>query len=1160
MWSLRLFRYALLGLFMFIATTIASASPQDFNTLLAKGNQYYNTGQYKKAIEVCDSMLQFLRSGIGTETVIYSDVLTSMANCYTGLQDYNEAIELHSEAMTIRKKVLGDSNPKYIASLKSIAANYLMINDYGKAIESLSIVADFYLNYLGENHLDYAMSLNFLSHCYYMLGEYTKAIELGTKAQIIYESKHGENNSENYASLLSDLAGCYSEIGKYGKAIELETHTLKIRNDVLGENHLDYVRSLYNLAFYYSKVSNSLNAINLLSQALVILENNQGKNDSIYVSSIELLATIYSEQGDFSKALELHLQALEIYRQTVGENHPVFAKALSNMGRTYYYLGIYPKAIELQMQALEIYKQTNGDNNSDYALLLNNLAGIYTDLGEYSKAIELQTQAQEIYKQTIGKNHPEYARSLSSLGFTYCSLGDYYKALELGFNSMKIYEDALGENNPDYASALYLITSSYFGLGDYDKAIELGKKAATIYKQTYGENHSNYAAALGLLALCYNHLGNFDNAIDFGIQTTDIFRQVKGEHHPDYALSLQQLAIYYTGLGDFRNADFFATKALKIQKDFIGENDISYAMSLYILALIKYMSNENIKEGVDYYRMSINCFHNYVFKLLAQLPGKGRNSFWNKNSIVFQLYPMFVSMAPTDFFLGDLYDRSCIFAKGLLLSTETEMRRLLLDSGDNETVSKFEQLQATRTRLNKLYEQPIAERSVSTDSLEIVAERLEMELVNQSQVYGDFMHNLKLTWRDVQAKLGDKDVAVEFMSFPVMGDTTQYIALTVKKGYDAPHLVRLFSDQHLQAIKSSYYKKPELSRLVWGKMADELDGVEKIYFSPSGELYNIAIESMPHWADSCMMSDRFNLYRLSSTRELAINRSETKSSGAVIYGGIQFDTDVANMGAPQQGNGVNSYIAYRSFKPDYETSRSNWAYLPGTLVEANQVNAILKDAKKTQVKLISGEHATETSFKQLSGQKNRILHIATHGFYYTESTAERKNKMDKLRFLLMDDKQQGFVEDKAMTRSGLLFAGAQNTFNGVEIPAGIDDGVLTAQEISQLDLRGLDLLVLSACKTGLGEIKGDGVFGLQRGFKIAGAQTIMMSLRAVDDDATKDMMIQFYKALVSGKTKREAFIQAQQYIKDHDSEYIYKSSDLREQFPHWAAFILLDAM
>ncbi len=135
---------------------------------------------------------------------------------------------------------------------------------------------------------------------------------------------------------------------------------------------------------------------------------------------------------------------------------------------------------------------------------------------------------------------------------------------------------------------------------------------------------------------------------------------------------------------------------------------------------------------------------------------------------------------------------------------------------------------------------------------------------------------------------------------------------------------------------------------------------------------------------------------------------------------------------------------------------------------------------------------------------------------------------------------------------------AQNTLNGTEIPAGVDDGVLTAQEIAQLDLRGLDLLVLSACQTGLGDVGGDGVFGLQRGFKKAGARTIMMSLREVDDEATRDMMIQFYNAYAQGQSKRDAFLHAQQYLKDHDDEYYYGSISERATQPHWAAFILLD--
>jgi CHAT domain-containing protein len=262
------------------------------------------------------------------------------------------------------------------------------------------------------------------------------------------------------------------------------------------------------------------------------------------------------------------------------------------------------------------------------------------------------------------------------------------------------------------------------------------------------------------------------------------------------------------------------------------------------------------------------------------------------------------------------------------------------------------------------------------------------------------------------------------------------------------------------------------------------------------------------------------------------------------------------MGTPRTDTGT--LLAQRGFVADSTTYRGGgWPYLKGTLEEADEVCEILKHSK-TKVSKITGTDATETTLKDLSGKRKRMLHIATHGFYWSETDARRQKRREGMRFLNMGDAQANYVEDKAMTRSGLLFSGAENTFSGVEIPAGVDDGVLTAQEISRLDLRGLDLLVLSACQTGLGEITGDGVFGLQRGFKKAGARTIVMSLWSVSDNATKDLMTQFYTALAAGKNKRQAFAEAQRYLKEHDSDYGYFPSSLRLRRPHWAAFIMLD--
>ena len=210
----------------------------------------------------------------------------------------------------------------------------------------------------------------------------------------------------------------------------------------------------------------------------------------------------------------------------------------------------------------------------------------------------------------------------------------------------------------------------------------------------------------------------------------------------------------------------------------------------------------------------------------------------------------------------------------------------------------------------------------------------------------------------------------------------------------------------------------------------------------------------------------------------------------------------------------------------------------------------------------SGEAATETTFKNLSGEKKKILHIATHGFYWTEEKAQKKNVSF---YSPREEDNNNDTLDNAMTRSGLLFSGANLTFERKPIPNEKDDGVLTAQEVSYLDLRGLDLVVLSACQSGRGDISGEGVFGLQRGFKMAGAQSIIMSLWKVNDYATQAMMTEFYRAYASGKSTREAFLIAQKFVKEHDSDYTYSSDEdedqkLRKTQPNWAAFILLDAL
>ena len=936
------------------------------------------------------------------------------------------------------------------------------------------------------------------------------------------------------------------ETGNIEAEFEGYRQLLRLYKEIEGDVSQDTVYAVLETGYasLYYQIGDYNSSISLLVNASQIFESVLGYYHSINASLLANIASCYSGLCDYQKAIEVGIQALEICRVVKGEDHLDYASLLGKIAGYYTSLNDNTKAIELLILASEIQKNKLGDEHPDYATSLSNLAILYSNNGDYTKAIELGTQALEIRKNTLGGKHPSYASSLNNLAFIYSNIGNYYKAIELGTQALEIRKSILGDKHPSYANSLSNLAGYYAEINDFPKAIEFGTQAMEIQKMQLSDEHPNYANSLANLAGYYAHLGNYIKAIEFGEQAMIIQKMQLSDEHPNYANSLANLAGYYAELDNFEMAIELGMQAMTIRKKTLGEHHKGYANSLADLSYY-FLCIGDYKNAANLFRQLLSSAQSFLISNLSGLSFQNRKMFWEQYYHLFQFYPYFI--VSNDDITGDVYDKTCLFSKGMLLSTDIEMSKLIMESEDSTILKKYQHLQSIRVSLNELYEKPIYERKINTDSLEQISDNLELELVRDVKVYGDIMRNLKHSWYDVKTKLNENDIAIEFISFPLLFcDTTIYAALTLRKNYDSPHMVMLFDDTEFNEItNTSYYDNPELSQLLWGSMAEELEGVQNIYFSPSGELYNIAIESLPHWSESCMMGDLYNLYRLSSTRELAIERSGTPSNGAVVYGGIKYDSDVSQMGMPRKDE---SFLAHRGFNPDSVTVRGNWDYLTWSLDEANEVDSIL-EIKNVDVKKVTGLDATETSFKDLSGQRKRIIHIATHGFYYNDSTAHRYNERERLGFLQLDNDRPRYVEDKAMTRSGLLFVGAQNTFNGVIIPDGVDDGVLTAQEVAQLDLRGLDLLVLSACQTGLGEITGDGVFGLQRGFKKAGAKSILMSLWNVNDNATHLLMTEFYRGWTSGMTIYAALRQAQSVVK--------------EKYPdpkYWAAFILLDAL
>lgn len=916
-----------------------------------------------------------------------------------------------------------------------------------------------------------------------------------------------------------------------------------------------YIIISYKLANCYSRKGDIANVEKYIKIGHKVLETIK-EDDPKFVVFSHNLADCYYVIGNYLRAIEISNKALEICKEINGETNPDYLRVLRNTSHYYYKNGDYSKAIELYTKEQNLIRMINGENNPDYATVLNHLANCYSDIGDYPHAIEYGIKALEIRKSVLGENHPDYAETLSNLT-TYCSyLNDYSRAFEYGTKATEIRKYVLGENHPGYATSLNNLAYSYYAAGNYAKAIDLGTKALEIVNNNAGENSNDFTIYLNNLALYYSFEGNHSKAIELCSKALEICRSIRGDISLEYSTFLANLALYYSYSGNYFEAKKLGIDALEIHKKVTGEKHPRYMAMLRFVAICDIFL-ENYKDALSNVTKSISLCNSNILQFFNSLSSHQRTSYWESVSYLFtDLYPS-VSFQAHSFNNSDLYDQSALFAKGILLTTDIEMRKLILESGDSSLISKYKNLSSTISIYNKYIDTSNDSKFVNVDSLNRVIEHLEMELARESKAYGDYTHNLKISWKEVQRGLGDKDIAIEFLNFPIYNsDSTLYVALTLKKGYDCPHMVPLFEEKQLKGISEDVdYTRSVVSDLVWKPLEEELRGIKNVYFAPSGELHRIGIEYLPINKKE-NMNDVYTLHRLSSTRQLAVIQYENEGKNTILYGGINFDkrsSKIADGSSSKEGAVIRS--AFSRANTDSLSLRSSFEYLEGTKIETDMIAGNMKQ-KGVSYNYYTGIDGTEESFKRLDSTKPKVLHIATHGFYFTKAEA-KESQFARLEMELMTEgiqKTGRFVEDKPMTRSGLLFSGCNRAFRHEQIPEDEEDGILTAQEISTLDLRGLDLVVLSACQTALGDvISGEGVFGLQRGFKKAGANTILMSIDKVDDEATRILMVEFYRNLMNGKTKHQSLKDAQKHLRQVNNGKYDKPE-------YWASFIMLDGL
>lgn len=1114
-------------------------------TLLAQCNS--SIGNYIEAIRLETEVVEIYRKNMGENHLNYAESLHSLALYNSFDKKYSESIRLEKEALMAFQRAFGEDSLKYINSLHNIAFFYSLEKNYPEAICYETKVLNCRRNNLGEDNPDYIATLKNLANYYSYNDNDAEAITLRKEVLNYYNNNFGIDHPD-YADLLMDISINNSSLGNYSEAAKYGTEAKDIYKKIYGVEHPNYAKSLLNLSSSISILGNYSDAIKYVTEAKDIFKKIYGVEHPDYATALLGLAANYFTIRKYVEAVKFEKEATQIFKRIEGDNSFGYASSLSNLADYNYNLGNISEAIEQGTEVLGIYKKIYGKNHYLYAQSLGQLASYKSSLGKYAEAIMMEDEAISIIKNTLGEDHYRIGSLLHDKAIFECRLGNYNEAIKLETMALEIE----GEDSPNYAISLENLSFVNYCLGNHNEAIYLATKAMDIFRKKFGRKSIYYAQMLGSLASDYSAIGNNKKAIKLVTEALKITKEILGEEHTEYSRFLQNLAVYYSRINNYVDALKFVTLSIEKDKRNIGTTHPNYASSLVNCADYNYHLGNNA-QAIEAILHAADVNSNNLISSFSKLSSQRRKYYWNQLSPFFlKIFPMYVYKFPHPNMISTLFDKTALLSKGILLNTEIEVSKLIEESGDEELLKFYQKLLSNYEIFEKQSNLPVAERCIDTDSLKTEIQNQEDILILKSQEYGDYMHIFNLTWRDVQKTLNDEDIAIEFLDIPVGKDSIMYIALTIKKQYDNPRMIPLFELKQLNNIKrNEYYRTSHLAKLIWGPLKEEMESVKNIYFSPSGELYKIGIEYLPYNED-LPFCEKYNTYRLSSTRQLVTSMKQTYNKYAVLYGGINYDSLPYSSKSDSNLDIDTINIRNNYVRVDSIPIRGHMGYLEGTKKEADTLSVYLEQHKWNYA-YYTGNNGTEKSFKLMNGKSPSLLHLATHGFYMTEVDAmkEREFVLHESEIRMM--KEPSFREDKPMTRSGLLLSGCNHALNHEVIPNNEDDGILTAQEIASLDLRGLDLVVLSACETGLGDVtSGEGVFGLQRGFKKAGANTIVMSLWKVSDKATEKLMTSFYQFFLNGMTKYEAFSKAREELR--------KAGSPRQAKPDWASFVMLDGL
>lgn len=953
-----------------------------------------------------------------------------------------------------------------------------------------------------------------------------------------------------FAKTLNDLAKAEADLGNFDIARRFVEQALEIYQN--RGDQLEYTKTLSNLSWCNSNLGRYAVADSLEQIALSYYVELVGRESPLYAKSLSNLAWCESNLGRFNKAIEYDQEALNVY-SSLGISKEC-AKSLCNLAEYQIHSGHWEEGRDLAKKSLEIRRSVLPEGHSDIAKSLSILAWGEFMLGNYQAAFFYEQECMNIRKLIYGINHPSYANSLSNMAWYKFSVGEWDESIQYEKEALQIREETYNDqHHPEIVNSYLNLSEAEARLGNTAQALEYIKSARRLTEEAGASDPNKYAAILSDNALFESYAGNYDSAIAIEKEAIQILKRLFGSAHPAIANSLSNMAGYYSALEDYNKALSLQREALNIIVPTLGKDSEFYERILSGMADYELYLND-LDNAIPHRIEHFYLVKSILLRNFASMTSSRRKMFWKRyEELISNAVPYLAFMNPLPEMVSCSYDAS-LLSKGLLLQTEQELNNLIMESGDSILINKFYRITDLTRLFNEQLNLNVNERIVDIDSLKTEILNAQEQMIRKSRVYGDFTKGFAISWKDIKDNLPHNSMAIEFQEIEIAKDSTIYCALLLRQDMEVPKLIRLFDGQ----LMDKYINKEDiinnvnngLFELVWSPIEPYVSDGDTIFFSPAGQLHELPLEAASD-KTGVIAYNKWNLYRLSSTREVVPYIKNRRFASAVLYGGLNYDADLSSVAESLSDNNhsSNSGSAVRSLS----STRGTMDALPHTLEEVELIAEQLSSIPDLTVCKYVDNDGTEESFYALSGASPDLLHIATHGFFHTlDDLIDIRSEQDKYRFMILDDNSNYFFEDPAMTQSGITLSGANIALSGKEVPSGREDGVLTALEISFVRLDNCDLVVLSACETGLGKVGSEGVFGLQRGFKKAGAKSILMSLWDVNDEATSLLMNKFYEEFLRTGDKRRSLFNAQQYIRQCSERYS------NPEF--WAGWVLLDAI